>query len=470
MRVASDAVTPARSDRRRRPRSISSGSTTAASSAANAKIATARSAARRRRRAPRASCRAGREAGPRAAEHGVRPSRDDEGVDDRDRQRERERPAQRAARPRGSHARGAAAASVTRERAPARSGWSKDSATRAERDAPPRRRAARRAAGSTGGDGGDHGPVPAPAPAAARPGPVDGEREVLLEAVGGQRGRRGGDADVVGPRDDPGRRLRLHAGCGDQPAARAQRAHRPAVLVEQHDRVAGRASAARKTPLVCGPASSRRAPRRVRTSAQRPTTTRSTSSPGTARAARGASDFTPASSRRFCDLVARASSASPAQTSFTGNRLPSSPVLNGSGNEPTTAGTRCAASQARWSHHTRSPARDPPLGGPDGRLDAVHVVEPVGPPAALAAARRRPRSPARSRRRSGSRLRTCAGATASRCRPRTPSPDRRPRAVTSAPKSRVTVSDTSPVDSPAPNPQPASGSRTRRASRRLIRR
>ena len=49
-------------------------------------------------------------------------------------------------------------------------------------------------------------------------------------------------------------------------------------------------------------------------------------------------------------------SASPTHTSRTGNRLPSMPVANGSGNEPTTAGTRCAASHAWWSHHTRSPA------------------------------------------------------------------------------------------------------------------
>ena len=49
-------------------------------------------------------------------------------------------------------------------------------------------------------------------------------------------------------------------------------------------------------------------------------------------------------------------SASPAQTSRTGKRLPSSPVANGSGNEPTTAGMRWAASHWWWSHHTRSPA------------------------------------------------------------------------------------------------------------------
>ena len=49
-------------------------------------------------------------------------------------------------------------------------------------------------------------------------------------------------------------------------------------------------------------------------------------------------------------------SASPAHTSLTGKRLPSRPVGNGSGNEPTTAGTRWAASHRWWSHHTRSPA------------------------------------------------------------------------------------------------------------------
>ena len=45
----------------------------------------------------------------------------------------------------------------------------------------------------------------------------------------------------------------------------------------------------------------------------------------------------------------------PRHTSRIGSFLPSTPDLNGSGNAPTTAGTRIAASQSWWSNHTRSP-------------------------------------------------------------------------------------------------------------------
>ena len=109
------------------------------------------------------------------------------------------------------------------------------------------------------------------------------------------------------------------------------------------------------TPLAPGPRSSRRTTLSCRTSDQRPTTTRRTSSPPDCSITERETESTP-------DLVSRVvtssheRSASPAQTSLTGKRLPSRPVANGSGKEPTTAGIRCAASHVWWSHHTRSPA------------------------------------------------------------------------------------------------------------------
>ena len=55
---------------------------------------------------------------------------------------------------------------------------------------------------------------------------------------------------------------------------------------------------------------------------------------------------TPARSRRS-ETSWHWSAAFSAQSIRTGNRFPSDPCRNGSGNEPTTAGTRIAALQSR---------------------------------------------------------------------------------------------------------------------------
>jgi hypothetical protein len=47
--------------------------------------------------------------------------------------------------------------------------------------------------------------------------------------------------------------------------------------------------------------------------------------------------------------------ASSAQSIRIGIFLPRAADVNGSGNEPTTAGIRIASPQSWWSHHTRSP-------------------------------------------------------------------------------------------------------------------
>ncbi len=62
----------------------------------------------------------------------------------------------------------------------------------------------------------------------------------------------------------------------------------------------------------------------------------------------------PASSSRFC--TSRHARWEPAPQSIrTGSFLPFEEDTNGAGKEPTTAGTRIAAPQSWWSHHTRSP-------------------------------------------------------------------------------------------------------------------
>ena len=115
-----------------------------------------------------------------------------------------------------------------------------------------------------------------------------------------------------------------------------------------------------------------------------------------------------------------------------------------------------------WSHHTRSPALSAALGRADGRLDAVDVVEPVGAAAVVAAAR------------DAVDLLHEAAAVAGldvvgalqHAHHRVAAPvavsSSTPSCRRSLPKSRVTVSVTSPVDSPSPKPQPGAGPRTAR--------
>jgi hypothetical protein len=90
-----------------------------------------------------------------------------------------------------------------------------------------------------------------------------------------------------------------------------------------------------------------------RTWSHRPTTTRSSSSPDCVPSAVVLGSIPAASSRS--DTSSQRSAASTAQSIRTGKRFPSEPWRNGSGNDPTTAGTRIATLQSRWSHHTRSP-------------------------------------------------------------------------------------------------------------------
>ena len=96
-------------------------------------------------------------------------------------------------------------------------------------------------------DRGDHGATPCRPVMARSPGgrqrrvgaALDREREVLRQALLGQRGGGRGHADLVGPGHDPGRRLRLDARRRHEAGPGAQRARRAAVGVEHHDRVAG---------------------------------------------------------------------------------------------------------------------------------------------------------------------------------------------------------------------------------------
>jgi hypothetical protein len=85
-----------------------------------------------------------------------------------------------------------------------------------------------------------------------------------------------------------------------------------------------------------------------------PTTTRSSDSPMAAVSPPRASRVIPASCNRR-STRSHASSAPEAQLKRTGSRRPSMRASKGAGKEPTTAGTRIAAPQSWWSHHTRSP-------------------------------------------------------------------------------------------------------------------
>ena len=288
-------------------------------------------------------------------DHG-QPLAHDERVDQRDQHRERQPPQQRA----GDHAADARAGARQQHREQHRAEQDADARRTARRRPAPRRtasrpRRARRAAGSPGGDRSR-----ALRPSAHRQrqrdlaAALDRDREVVAQARLVQRGRRGVDPDVVGPRHDPRRLLVEVARRRHEPGARAERAHGRAARVEQRDAVAlgGRPGedAGDLRPLLdtahgrvaadVGPATDQHPQhRRARLRAQR----------------RQAADRRArVPSRVRTSLQARCASA--AHSIRTGTRLPCGPDTNGSGYEPTTAGMRIAAPQSWWSHHTRSPA------------------------------------------------------------------------------------------------------------------
>ena len=99
------------------------------------------------------------------------------------------------------------------------------------------------------------------------------------------------------------------------------------------------------TPLVCGPSSSSGAPRTMRAAGQRATTRRVTVSVPGAPSDDPEVD-TPTRFRRSL-AASQAAASSSSHSTRTGRRLPCSPLRNGSGNAPTMAGTRMAASQRR---------------------------------------------------------------------------------------------------------------------------
>ena len=135
------------------------------------------------------------------------------------------------------------------------------------------------------------------------------------------------------------------------------------------------------TPVDPGPRSSRRATLSRRISAQRPTITRSTSWPSDCSSTERETALTPAFSSRF-DTSSHERSASSAHTSRTGKRLPSRPVTNGSGNAPDDRRDPLGGAPHVVVPPDALAGAQATLGGPDGRLDPVDVVEPVrGPPA-----------------------------------------------------------------------------------------
>ena len=74
--------------------------------------------------------------------------------------------------------------------------------------------------------------------------------------------------------------------------------------------------------------------------------------------------FAPASSSRL-PTSWHSRTESSAQSMRIGIFLPCAAEVNGSGNEPTTAGMRIAAPQSWWSHHTRSPGASLRAAAPD---------------------------------------------------------------------------------------------------------
>ena len=87
---------------------------------------------------------------------------------------------------------------------------------------------------------GYHGVVSAPVTGSETSRPAStATAKLLLEALLGERRGSRRHADLVGAGDDPGRRLALDGRGGDEPRAGAQRAHRLAVGVEHDDGVAG---------------------------------------------------------------------------------------------------------------------------------------------------------------------------------------------------------------------------------------
>ena len=336
-------------------------------------------------------------------------------------QRARTRPSASAARAAGRRARGvqrARAAPVAHARPPRRERH--DAAARRR----PRRRSARRSA---------------PSVSAAR---------------------RPRDARVVGAGDRP------TTGCSSparvaatSPVPGAERAHGLAARVEQRDRAPVGARRGVDAAAPPGPSSSGGARGRSRTrgpraddDAQRVLAGRGSSGARVWRRRR--------SSSRVVDLVARGRRG-PAHSTRTGSRLPSLPCRNGSGNEPTTAGTRIAAlpvvvvppdAVARRAACARRRALR--------RLDAVDVVEPVDRPAAARPPRDAVDRTARTRRRSASspsNVRCSRRITVSRLARRLAAGV---GAKPVAAEVRETVTVTAPPDccSAGPKPQPATTS------------
>ena len=92
------------------------------------------------------------------------------------------------------------------------------------------------------------------------------------------------------------------------------------------------------TPLADGPLSSFRAPGSPLTCDHVPTSSRSVSGSSPAGPSSATAEVTPAA-RRWAVTVRHVVPAGDAHSTRTGSRLPSTPVRNGCGKEPTTAGT-----------------------------------------------------------------------------------------------------------------------------------
>ena len=213
---------------------------------------------------------------------------------------------------------------------------------------------------------------------------LDREREVEAEPVLGQRAAAAAHADVVGARDQPGRRVLLGS-ASRRRARRLGRACAPSARPGRSARSGCRPRSAwrtRRRPPALPRAGGRRCPGARRTSA-RPgcAAPRPTEDSRFERATLG----TPASPSRVT-TSSHERSSEPRQTSLIGSFLPAWPERNGSGKEPTTAGTRIARLPAVVVPPDAVARVELALAGALGRLDAVDVVEPVDPAAVLAAA------------------------------------------------------------------------------------
>ena len=278
----------------------------------------------------------------------------DERVDERDQQRERHGEPRRAAQLRPDAGGDCRRPRRTRARPASTSGWSNVSATTHGASAnaaatPGARRCSGEPVGRYTGTKRAHRAAASGRRKASGPPAVGRDRDTGRAATrsSSRRTARSRPASSV-PVTDPGRLLLLEARRRHDPGAR-RRASAPRGPARRAARSRSRPAAdarARTRRSRAGPSSICRAAASPRTSSHRPTTTAAAPCPDR-RPERRVLGATPAPVEALATPPGTRRAASSAQSIRTGNRLPSDPCRNGSGNEPTTAGTRIAALQSR---------------------------------------------------------------------------------------------------------------------------